>query len=59
MEKEYALYKGDQLLSIGTLEELQDETGLKRRTLLFYGTPSYKNRTTEQKGKRLVFLGDE
>lgn len=34
--KEYALYKGDKLLDIGTLKELSDKFKVKTRTLLFY-----------------------
>lgn len=33
---EYALYKGEKLLDIGTLDELQEKYKVKRRTLYFY-----------------------
>lgn len=54
MNKEYALYKGEELLSIGTLQELSKQFGIKIKSLLFYQTPAYKKRTSEKKGKRLV-----
>lgn len=54
MTKEYALYKGDELLGIGTLETLSKEFGIKIKSLLFYQTPTYKKRTSEKKGKRLI-----
>lgn len=54
MNKEYALYKGDELLGVGTLKELSKEFGVKIKSLLFYQTPAYRKRTSEKKGKRLV-----
>ena len=52
--KEYALYKGDELLDIGTLNELSKQFGVKIKSLLFYQTPAYRKRTSEKRGKRLV-----
>lgn len=58
--KEYALYKGDECLGIGTLEELSIKFGIKRKTLLFYKTPAYLKRRANSKNYRvLVDLGDE
>lgn len=54
--KEYALYKGDELLDIGTLKYLSEKFKVKIKTLLFYQTPSQKKRTSENKGRRLVRL---
>ena len=54
MNKEYALYKGDELLGFGTLNELSKQFGIKIKSLLFYQTPSYHKRTSEKKGKRLI-----
>ncbi|HGE6631124.1 TPA: hypothetical protein ACGB9C_002126 [Listeria monocytogenes] len=52
---EYALYKGDDLLVIGTLTELADFKKVKRETILFYATPAYRRKTTE-KGLRVIKL---
>ena len=41
---EYALYKGDELLHIGTAEEIAEKQGVKRETVTFYATNSYKER---------------
>ena len=54
MSPEYALYKGDELLSIGTIKELAKEFGVGERSIKFYMTPTYKKRTSERKGRRLV-----
>ncbi|HEL8941512.1 TPA: hypothetical protein U0G25_002771 [Listeria monocytogenes] len=45
---EYALYKGDELLLIGTLTELAEFKNVKRETILFYATPAYRRKTTEK-----------
>ncbi|MBC1850226.1 hypothetical protein HCA21_11545 [Listeria seeligeri] len=39
---EYALYKGDELLLIGTLTELAEFRNVTRDTILFYMSSSYK-----------------
>lgn len=44
VKKEYALYKGDELLSVGTRQEIAEEMGIKRQTVSIYGTDSYKKR---------------
>lgn len=49
LKSEYALYKGDVLLDIGTLDELQEKYKVKRETLYFYQTPAHKRR--EKKGQ--------
>ncbi len=54
--KEYALYKGDELLDIGTLKYLSEKFKIKIKTLLFYQTPTQKKRTSENEGRRLVRL---
>ncbi|EAC7071882.1 hypothetical protein AE163_14685 [Listeria monocytogenes] len=50
---EYALYKADELLIIGTVEELAEFQKVKRETILFYATPTYQKRTTD-KGLRVI-----
>lgn len=54
MTNEYALYKGNYLLSIGTIKEIADHLKIKEKTVHYYKTPSYKKRTSEEKGRRLV-----
>lgn len=55
--KEYALYKGDKLLDIGSLKYLSHKFNIKIRSLLYYQTPTYQKRTSK-KGKRLVKVSD-
>lgn len=47
MNKMYALYHGDNILTIGTIKELAKYLGVKGRTIMFYGTPKYKKRNKE------------
>ena len=54
--KDSALYKGDELLDMGTLKYLAEKFNVKIKTLLFYQTPTQKKRTSENKGRRLVRL---
>lgn len=46
---EYALYKGDEILAIGTIKEIAKETGVKVDTVKYYLTPSYLERIKARK----------
>lgn len=53
--KEYALYKGEELLATGTKREIAKQLGVSASTIGYYGTPVYACRTSEN-GRRLVKL---
>ena len=42
--KEYAVYKGDELLGIGTIEELAKKFNVRPRTVKDWSCPSYCKR---------------
>ncbi|MGJ0847463.1 hypothetical protein ACR77J_12300 [Tissierella praeacuta] len=42
--REYAFYKGDEILSIGTIPEIAEKLGVKRDTVAYYKTQAYQNR---------------
>lgn len=44
MEREYALYKGEEVLAIGTIADIAKETGVKEQTVSYYKTQAYQNR---------------
>lgn len=44
MTKEYCVYKGDDLLVMGTLQECANELGVKPATVLWYKYPSYQKK---------------
>nr|DAS65171.1 MAG TPA: Putative TetR-family transcriptional regulator [Caudoviricetes sp.] len=54
--KEYALYKGEKLLGMGTIRELAERFNVKTTTLYYYRTPTYLRRTSNEHGRRLVVL---
>lgn len=53
--KEYALYKGDELLAMGTKKEIAEQLGVSASTIGYYGTPVYARRVSEN-GRRLIEL---
>ena len=42
--KEYAIYKGDDLICIGTSKECAEKLGVKVDTIHFYATKTHHNR---------------
>lgn len=61
-QKEYALYKGEKILSIGTIKEIAKELNVLPETIHFYQTPTYMKRLKNRKTKNarvLVCLGND
>lgn len=56
--KEYALYKGEECLAIGTIKEIAKQLKVKERTIYFYTTPTYKKRVKAGKNRREVITLD-
>ena len=53
--KEYALYKGEEIIAMGTKREIAEQLGISPSTVSYYGTPVYARRTSDN-GRRLVEL---
>lgn len=53
--KEYALYKGEELLAMGTKREIAAQLGVSVNSVSHYGTPVCARRTSEN-GRRLIEL---
>lgn len=51
---EYAVYKGDELLGIGTAKELAEKLKVKVETIKFYSTASYQKRIKKENHNRLI-----
>lgn len=47
--KEYAVYKGENLLCIGTVRECAESLGVLPATIKFYTTPTYQKRIDKRK----------
>ena len=54
--KEYALYKGEELIAMGTKREIAEQLGVSVNSISHYGTPVYARRTDDSKGRRLIKL---
>lgn len=57
--KEYALYKGETLLEMGTVAEIADRTGVTVKSVYHYQTPAYARRASGDNARRLVLLDGE
>lgn len=44
----YALYRGDELVDVGTRDEVAARQGIKPSTVVFYASPSYRRRVKEE-----------
>lgn len=56
--REYAIYKGDKFIMIGTAEEIAKKMNIKKSTVYFWCSPAYKKRGTYNK-KIVIPLDDE
>lgn len=56
--KEYAIFKGEDMLAMGTYKEICEKLNISYQTFRFYGTDTYKKRTKEENARRLVCLND-
>lgn len=52
----YALYKGDVLIDVGTLQELATRRGVKPSTIYYYSMPTYQRRGNGRDGNRLLAM---
>lgn len=52
-KSEYALYKGDTFIDLGTAEELAEKHNFKLRTIYYMTEPSYRKRMRK---KRILCL---
>ena len=52
MVKVYAMYKGEECLGIGTIKELAEILNVKKSTIRFYTTPTYKKSVRKVKKGR-------
>lgn len=54
--KEYALYKGEQMVAIGTVKEIAAERGVKPKTIRFYMSGVYQRRSKSAVNNRLQLV---
>ncbi|WP_342665476.1 hypothetical protein [Paucisalibacillus globulus] len=58
MQKEWAVYAGDEFLFIGTTKECAERLGVSINTVRFYGTPAHLRRVEKQKKTDAIVLVD-
>lgn len=49
MTAEYALYKGEDLLCVGTVREIAEEMGVTEKTVYWWNTPTNKVKRAAKK----------
>ncbi|NDL68504.1 hypothetical protein [Anaerotalea alkaliphila] len=57
--KEFALYKGEEMLGIGTIDELAEMQGVKPETIRFYLYPAYQRRVRNAKNRMVLVRLDQ
>lgn len=55
----YVLYKGDDIVSSGTIQEIHDKTGITISHLVWLTYPTALKRERESKGKRSIMIEGE
>lgn len=55
----YAMYKGEEMLAMGTIKEIAEQMGVSEVTIRFQTTPSYRKRCRENGTHREVFPIDD
>ena len=55
---EYALYRGDEFIMVGTVAEIAEKQHVKENTIKFYASPCHRRRT-KRKGYILIKVDDD
>lgn len=58
-ERIWALYKGDEFISVGTIDEISKETGKSFDNLMFMTRPSYMKRKSAGNKSQLYEVEDD
>lgn len=56
---EYALYRGEELLAVGTVKELAEMRGVSEKTIYFCASPSYLKRVGDSTRRIVVVRLDD
>lgn len=54
MENFYALYKGDELLSLGTIKQISKEMNILESSVRFFGNKTYLERTKGSHNRKIL-----
>ena len=53
-KQEYALYKGDEFIDLGTIPEIAKREGVKPKTIYYYKTPAYKKKFKDDTNRKVL-----
>ena len=54
MEREYVMYQGDDVIAIGTAEEIAKKLNIKSQTVVFYNSNAHRKRLKGTSGRIAV-----
>ena len=55
----YALYRGDELLTVGSIRELSEYLQVKELTVRFYGTPGWLRRINQENAIYIIKIEED
>ena len=55
----YALYRGDELLTVGTIRELSEYLQVKELTVRFYATPGWLRRINQENAIYIIKIEED
>lgn len=53
-KQEYALYKGDEFIDLGTIPEIAKREGVKPKTIYYYKTSAYKKKFKDDTNRKVL-----
>lgn len=57
-KQEYALYKGNEFIDLGTIPEIAKREGVKPKTIFYYKTPAYKKKFKDDTNRKVLIRID-
>lgn len=57
-KQEYALYKGDEFIDLGTIPEIAKREGVKPKSIYYYNTPAYKKKFKDDANRKVLIKID-
>lgn len=55
-KQEYALYKGEEMLAVGTIKEIAEQLGIAPDTVRYYSMPAYFKKCNGKMSNRRVLV---
>ena len=53
-KQEYALYKGDEFIDLGTIEEIAKRLKVAPKTVRYFSTPAYKRKGKDDTNRKVL-----